>query len=1037
MKKFTSIALLLLTSVALFAQTRTVTGVVSLKDTGEPEPGVNVVVTGTTTGTITDFDGNFSLDVPSGKSITISYIGYKSQTLTPKESVVTVVLEQDAEELDEVIAVGYGSMRKSDVVGSVSSISSEQLQKTPAANISQAMQGKAAGVTVNAASGQPGAPAEVRIRGIGSTSDSRPIYVVDGMILDDISFLSADDISAMEVLKDASATAIYGSRGANGVVLITTKKGGKDGLANISFNAYLGIQNNWKKLDLMNRDDMSSTLVGMQRYQDGGQQQYDDYYKYGFNYWLKKYKLGNSIYYPVNYDYSQSETDWQQEVFKKNALIQNYHLSVDGGSEKGSYAFSVSYFNQDGTIIGSNYERLSIRLNSDYKPRKWLHIGEDLSFMYSGGRNATVNNPSPQSSILSAALAMAPWDPTHYPDGSVNNQGKDLSGMIAAGSNNPSVVNPFTMVEEFTPIDRAYRWVGGVYIEILPIEGLSIKSSINMDLCNSEHKMFKDTYDYSAKDKNTINFLESNMKRYLTLINDNIITYSRTIQKHSFSVMVGESWQEYSYYGIGGSGYNIANPSQNNWYLSSTTTEDYIGSTKVTRQVSDEAARTRMLSIISRAFYGYDNRYLITATFRADASSKFANPWGFFPSVALAWRINQESFLKSVEYLDNLKLRFGWGRIGNEKVDQTAFTANMFTNGPTFVGSVMGSGTQQILSGAALLKNPTDGCWETTETWNVGTDFGFWNGMLSGTVEGFVRDTKDMLMQVSTPAHVGNLHMPWANVGLVRNAGVELTLEHRYRATDNFTYSINGNLSYIKNTLLSKNTGDTMYGDRTIVEEGLPLNTFRCFNYEGIYRTDEEAAAHLPNQPVAKHAGDAKYTDVNNDGKIDEKDYMTYGSPFPWLTYAFGFNAEFYGVDFQLSFQGVYGNQIYNALRERTEGDGTDCTLLNSMKNVWTKDNPNGTIPNPYGDAQNTATSSRYLEDGSYFRLKDAQIGYTLPKRITTKAHFNRVRFYVSASNLFTITKYTGYDPEVGLGGVDYGNYPVATTFLFGVNLGF
>lgn len=1034
MKKSLLLITALMVPLFMWAQ-REVSGTVSLKDTGEPEIGVNVVVTGTSTGTITDFDGNYTITVPEGKTLTFSYLGYSSQTLAVTSSQLDVVLSPDEQVLDEVVAVGYGTMRKSDLTGSVASVKSEDLQSRPAASLSQALQGKAAGVTVNAVSGQPGAAAEVRIRGIGTVNNSSPIYVVDGMIVDDISFLSTDDIASTEILKDASATAIYGSRGANGVVLITTKRG-KKGEANITFNAYAGFQNSWRKLDLMGRDDFSSTLVAMQR--PSSEEQYQDYHNYGFDYWLKAYKLGNSQYFPTNFNYGEQETDWQNEVFNQNAPIQNYHLAIDGATDKGSYAMSVSYFNQEGTIKGSDYERLTVRLNSDFKPREWLRIGEDFSFMYSGGRNASVNNASPQASILSASLAMAPWDPTHYPDGSINKKGADISGNIAAGSNNPEVVNPYTMLEKYHPEDKADRWVGNVFVELLPVKGLSIKSTINMDLSNVRHKMFKEKYEFSAKDQSQFNFLESSTTRYLTLIQDNIISYSTDIGKHAINVMAGQTWQEYTMQSLGGSGFDIVNPAENKWYLSQTTMSKEIDGVDVSRKVSDGAERTAMVSFLARAHYAYDHRYMVTATFRADGTSKFKNsdPWGYFPSVALAWNANEEWFLKQYDKLDYFKVRAGWGQVGNEKVSQSAFASTIFTEGPTFVGYVAGDGNQQILNGASVLKQATDGRWETTEQWNVGVDFGFWNGMLSGTVEGFVRDTKDMIMVVTTPGVVGNVHYPSANVGLVRNAGAELSLEHRNMVGD-FSYSISGNVSYVKNTLLKKNSGDTMYGDRTIIEEGLPLNTFYMYEYLGVYKSDAEAAAHLPNESVLKHAGDAKYTDVNNDGKIDENDKKTFGSPFPWLTYALTFQAEFYGVDLSVMFQGAYGNQVYNAVRERTEGQGMDCTLSNTMKDVWTVDNQNGSIPNPYGDAENMASSTRFLEDGSYFRIKDVQIGYTLPRRITQKAKINRLRFYASASNLLTLTKYTGYDPEVGLGGVDYGNYPVPTTFLFGLNLAF
>lgn len=1053
MKKFTSVALMLLAFTALSAQAKTVTGVVSLSDTGEPEPGVNVIVEGTTVGTITDFDGNYSIEVPEGKNISFSYIGYRTQTVSPLgKAAVNIVLEVEAEQLEEFVAVGYGTMRKSDVTGSISSVKAEELQKTPASSVDQALQGKAAGVTVNANSGQPGAAAEIRIRGVGTVlSDAAPIYVVDGTILKDISFLSPSDIASMEVLKDASSTAIYGAQAANGVILITTKSGGSgDRPANITFDAYWGIQNRWKKLDLMQRDQQAfmETII------EGKASNMATLLNQGFTAWWKL-KNGSSEYYPVNFDYANQETDWQDEVFQKNAFVHNYHLSVDGGSDKGSYLLSASYFGQDGTIKGSNYQRLTLRLNTDYKVRSWFKVGENLSFSYSTGRNAMNNSSSAGASVISAALAMAPWDPTHYPQGSVNKNGKDLSGQPAAGSNFRNVTNPFTMIEYSEPSSITERWVGDLFLEFTPVKGLTIRPSLSLDLSNVRNRNFKYAYDFSSYDQNDKNFLSTSMTRYCTLTNDNIVTYAREIKKNNFSVMVGESMQQYDYYNLGASSTGILNTDPKNWYLNKTTNEE-------DKTASDGVDRQRRLSFFSRLFYSYDNRYLVTFNFRADASSKFKNSnssvWGFFPSTALAWRISEEKFMKKYSKCDYMKLRFGWGQIGNDQVNESAFTQQIEVPGPYYVGYPfgMGNGTatgQQTAPGAAVtvLANE-NGKWETTETWNVGYDFGFWNGMLTGTIEGYVRDTKDAIMPVVAPATVGNMGNPWwnsyQNIGTVRNAGVELTLGHNNRV-DKFTYSINANLSFSKNELTHMNGASDITTQYTKTGEGMPVGSFWGYKYLGVYKDPAAAAKYGLN------VGDAIYEDLNNDGKIDDKDNQYIGNPYPWLTGSLTFNCDFYGVDVSIFFQGVYGNQIYNAMRERTEGTGLTCTLSKTMENVCVYYNEdqiaaiqakgidpyqymqqyNGDIPNPK-NSYNSQVSSRFVEDGSYLRLKNLTIGYTLPQKITKKAYINKLRFYVTANNLLTLTKYSGYDPEVG-GGIDYGNYPQSRTFMFGLNLGF
>lgn len=1014
-----------------FAQALRVTGQVTSAEDGFSLPGVTVSVKGTTNeGTITDMDGNYSINVAKGKTLVFTYVGCKKHEVTvQKGGAMNIVLQPDAQMLDEVVAIGYGTMKKSDLTGSVASVKADQLQKTPAAGLDQALQGRAAGVTVNANSGQPGAAAEVRIRGIGTVNNSAPIYVVDGVIVDNITYLSPSDIESTEILKDASATAIYGSRGANGVILVTTKKGGKDGKAVVSLNVYAGIQNRWNKLDLMGSQEFAETLINMNNVKS----EMNFYEKNGFNKWLRAYRLGDSEYYPTKLDYSTIETDWQDEVFQKNALVQNYHVSVDGGNEKSSYSISGSYFTQEGTIMGSDYARVTLRANSSHQVKSWLKIGENLSFMSSHGRNAMNNNSSPGASVLSAAIAMAPWDPTHYPDGSVNKNGKDLSGQISAASNFKNVVNPYSMVYTSEPSDKTERWVGDLYLELTPIKGLTFRSDVSLDLTNTRSKLYKSKYEYSSYDKAEKNFISSSMARYSNIGVENTLTYTKDIKKHSFSAMVGQIMEEYNYYSIGGAGSSILNPKETNWYLSQATEDQ--------TKASDSASRSRRFSMLGRLHYSYNSRYLITVNFRADASSKFPeNLWGYFPSTALAWRISEENWMKDITWLDNLKVRVGWGRIGNDKIGDDSFILKMMNTGPTFVDYVLGR-EQALANGATILTYVNSGGkWETTEQWNAGVDFGLFNNKLSGTVDLFLRDTKEMLLGVKAPAHVGNRYDATANVGTVRNKGIEISLNHQNRIGQ-VNYSVAGNVSFINNKLTALNGGEKVYGDRTISDEGLPLYTFWGYQYEGIYRTDQEALDHLysykdePNS-ISYHAGDARYKDLNGDGKIDNDDKTDLGNPFPWLTYGLNLGADWKGIDLQLFFQGVYGNKIFNAVRLRTEGTGNEATLSTTMRNVWSKSNPEGDIPNPYGSSTNKENSSRLIENGAYLRLKNLQIGYTLPTAIVRKAGLSRCRIYLSANNLFTVTPYTGYDPEVG-GGVDYGNYPQSRTFMLGANINF
>ncbi len=1061
-KRISLLAVLSFLALGIWAQTLTVTGVVMAQDEPDPVIGANVMIKGTTNGTITDFDGNFSLQAKVGDVLQVSYIGYRPQDIkVVNAGPIKVTLAPDNVQLQEVVAIGYGTMKKSDLTGAVSSIKADDLMKAPVSGLDQALQGRAAGVTVTSNSGQPGEGATIRIRGIGSAMGGNdPLYVVDGVITGDIKWLSPTDIKSMEILKDASAAAIYGSRGANGVILITTKSGG-DGKVNINFDAYWGFQNRWKKMDVLGSKDFAETelRIGAMR---NGAEEIAYYQQNGFRPWLNMYKLGNaditkiSEYYPINFDYTNQETDWQDEVFRANAFMHNYNLSFDGGSDKGHYALSASYFGQEGTIVGSNYNRFTLRLNSDFKVREWLKIGEHFSVVSSYGRNAMNNSSSAGASMISAALAMAPWDPVYYPKGSVNKNGKDMSGDYSAGSNFKNVTNPYQMAFNSEPMNRSERAIGDVFFDITPVKGLTIHAAISADYGVSRYRTFTYPNTYTSYNASDINFLSSSMERSLTLLEEATVTYAREIGKHNFSVMAGQTWSEYNYYSIGGSGSTILNPIPSNWYLNRVTDDQ--------TYASDGVARTRRLSFLGRVFYSYDSRYMITANFRADASSKFTkDPWGMFPSLAVAWRLSEEPFMKNLnlEWLDNIKFRAGFGQVGNDGVPASAFQYTMESSVNVFYGYPLGpdQNSGNATGGAAVLTLVDEnGKWETNQQWDAGVDFSFWNGKLSGTIDYFRRDTKDALLYVNAPAHVGNRYSLVKNVGNIRNEGVEVTLGHD-NTVGKIHYNIGVNFSFLHNELTKLNGGSPLWGDRTKTDEGMALNSFWGYTYEGIYQTDQEALDQLYSytaEEIGVHAGDARYKDMNGDGKLDENDKTVIGNPFPKMTYGINFGMDLYGVDIQLFFQGAAGNSIYNVQRQMLEGDGSGYALASYMKdNVWVGyttavqnamisagvnpfdlENRNGTIPNPLGSPTNTENSTRFIEDGSYLRLKNLQIGYTFPMKWTQKFRCSRLRLYATASNLFTITKYKGYDPEVG-GGVDYGNYPQSRTFTFGLNATF
>ncbi|MEI6555322.1 MAG: TonB-dependent receptor [Paludibacter sp.] len=1047
MKKTLLLLLTFLFTALVSAQSFQIAGVVTSSDDGLPMTGVSVMVQGVSgVGTITDIDGKYTVKVPKGKSIVFSYIGYLSQNKQVTESkTINVVMQANSKMLDEVVAIGYGSMKKSDLTGAVSSVSADKLKKTPVSSLDQALQGRVSGVTVNANSGQPGAAASVYIRGIGSPNGGTgPLYVVDGVIVGNISYLSPSDISSLEVLKDASSTAIYGSRGANGVILVTTKKGTDSPKANISVDTYFGVQNRWRKIDLMKRDEFAqikTTLDGSNDYLVAN----------GLNKWIESYLTGKkspyfpkiaTTTYPQGMDYTTVDTDWQDEVFQKDATIQNHYISFDGGSKTSQYAVSAGYFDQQGTIIGSNYKRFTLRMNSAFQLRKWLKVGENFSFVTSTSRNAMNNSSSAGASILSAALAMAPWDPTHYPAGSWSYNttvaagyptGRDLGGQISASSNFKNVTNPFSMVENSVPSNTNEQFLGDVYIELTPIKGLTIRSDVSMDKGYSSDKLFKYNYMYSAYDRMDKNYFTSSMTRYSTIINENTITYNKKIGKHDFTFLGGQTTQEVNYSYIGGSGASILNDVPENWLLSKTTEQrTYAG---------DNMWRTRMFSLLGRLMYKYDDKYIFTANIRSDGSSRFPDsPTGIFPAFAFAWKVNEESFMKDFKNLDQLKLRFGWGKIGNDQIGDNSFVPVMFNDGPTFVDYVLGS-NQALANGAAYLTAVNKGGhWENLTSSNIGIDFGFFNGLISGNVDFFIRDTQDALLTVKGPAQVGNRWDAMANVGLIRNQGVELMLEHKNKI-GSVNYNLGLNASFIKNELVSLNGGDKIYYDKSICDKGYSLFTFFGYKYDGVFASDAEALAYTNSagkviQPGAV-GGDARFIDKNDDGKIDDADRVDIGNNFPKFSYGFNASLDWKGIDLQVFLQGVAGNQIYNATRERLEGKGEEATLSTAMRDVWTLTNPTGSIPNPYGSTNNMQVSSRFIEDGSYLRVKNVQLGYTIPKSITEKVSINRLRVYISGNNLLTFTKYTGYDPEVGNRGVDYGNYPQSRTLLVGANINF
>ena len=1036
-KEIISLFIFIVISLSGFAQECKVSGRILSDDDKMPIIGANVIVKGTNRGTITDVNGQFTIMVQKNQSLVFSYIGYQNEDQKVTESIsdLKITLKTNTVALDEVVAIGYGTIKKSDLTGAVASVSGEDLRKLPSASIDKALQGLSPGVTVVANSGQPGQDMVVRIRGIGTINGADPLYVVDGVTVTSINYLSPNDIKSTEVLKDASATAIYGSRGANGVILITTNQGSNTGKMVLSVDAYYGTQNRAKKLSLMNSEQLSKYWG------------YTGTTSTDFNSWVYSNFAASKSYIPTGLNYSAINTDWQDVVFVPDAPIQNYYVSASGGSTKTSYSMSAGYFDQEGIIMDSFFKRFTFRINSSAQINDWLKVGENMSLMSSDNRNAPNNNDN--YSLLNSAIRLAPWDPARFPAGSVLASKVPVGNQVSASSiaNYP---NPLSMDVYDHPSTHYDRIVGDAYFEIKPIKDLVYKADFGIDLSIGESKEFKDQYSVAPYDFLANNFITSSFQRYETWSIDQTLTYNKTVGKHVFSAMVGSSILQSNTYTLGGSNTGIANPIPENWYLSMGTG---------TQTVSDGVDQWEMASFLGRINYSYNNRYLFTASMRADGSSKFPvkNLWGYFPSFSLGWKISEEEFfapLRSV--IESLKIRGGWGQIGNQNMLGTNGSLPKLQSGIEFVSYVLGN-TQALAYGATMTSLPSKNLqWETQEQSDFGIDFGMLNNRLTGTVDYYDKLTKEMILWAVLPAHIGMLFTSPANIGDVSNKGLEIQANWKDKISKKFSYSFGGNLATVNNMFTNMGTSSPIYGQSfktenlVVSQQGSPLYSFWGYTYDGIFQTQAQVDDYVQKDKNGKPVldasgnkipiipglmpGDVRYKYNNGDATINKS---IQGSSFPTFTYGFNASVDYGGFDFSVFFQGVSGNLIYNANRMLLQGgEGGKVTNLGTeMLQSWTTTNPSTTVPRVYGKASNYWASNRFLEDGSYLRLKNAQIGYNLPKKVLAPAKIGSCRIYLSGSNLLTFTKYTGYDPEASFSGVDRGNYPQAVTFLLGVKL--
>ncbi|MCW2118823.1 SusC/RagA family TonB-linked outer membrane protein [Flavobacterium sp. 7A] len=978
----------------------------TVKDTdGMPIPGVNVMVKGTTNGTTTDLDGNYILAItPTDKILVFSYLGMQTTEVTINgKKVVNVSLKSDAAVLDEVVVIGYGTIRKSDVTGSLSSVSTEDINKTQNTSIAQAIQGRAAGVTVSKGSGTPGATPTVRIRGTGTVNNADPLYVVDGVPINDISSINMADAKSVEVLKDASATAIYGSRGANGVVLITTNGGSKN-KTTISYKTYTGIQKRIDNLDVLNAAQWATI------YNEG------------------KTNDGKPVDPALLNPEALTSYNWKDAVYQ-TGIMQSHQLSASGGSDKSTYYVSFGYIDQKGIVEESSYKRTNFRVNNTYQLTSKIKLGHNIQ--YSNAKTISVpeygQNPWFRSAFV--GYLIDPVTPIFNADGTYG---------VPMYS---SATNPKGSVKFGKTPQVKESFLGNVFVEANLLKGLTFKSNFGLQINNTKVDNFVPLFNVGPNYNATTSTYTLNRSENRVLILSNTLNYNKMIgKKHSINALLGQEIQDLNSNNVNtqrtGIPQSVANPT--------------LGSGDVSTSKNDgDINNSKLLSFFGRLNYNYDDRYLLTGTYRVDGSSRFGaqNRWAKFPSVAGAWNIHKENFFH-VKQISQLKFRLGWGETGNQNIPNSATynTLNIGTNYLYGTDEATSTGVVPLIPGNTNLK------WETTVTKNLGLDVGLLNNSITLTADYFIKNTSDMLIAAPILLTAGYQNDPFTNAGNIENKGLELTANYR-KVIKDFSFNVGGNISFIKNKVTALTGQGSIiqsgpaqgFSNIGRTEVGQPLASFYGYEMIGIFQNQNE----IDKSTVFANTkpGDVKYRDINQDGVLDDKDKTFIGSPFPKFTYGFNIDLNYKQFDLSAFFQGSQGNKIFNASLYYLESDlGTN--LNTNMLNRWTGEGTSNSMPRATFDNNgiNSQQSSRFVKDGSYLRLKNIQLGYTVPKSIVEKVAVDNLRIYVAAQNVLTFTKYDGLDPEVGTDnnfnnpldmGIDRGRYPSTRTISLGLDINF
>lgn len=986
-------------------QAKTVTGTVT-DVSGEPIIGANIRIKGTTTGTITDIDGNFSIEAEPQSVIEVSYIGYLTQeTVINNQKSIRFLLKEDTKTLDEVVVIGYGVQKKADLTGSVANINTEKLNTQSNANIGQALQGKIAGVDIVSQGGAPGSVTRIMVRGIGTLNNASPLYIVDGMYMNSIDHINPNDIASIDVLKDASSAAIYGSRAANGVIIVTTKEGSNtEGKPIIDLSVNLGISTASKFLDMLDAKGWAEVTT------------------------IARQAIGKPALDMATDLANKPDNDWQDIMFRP-ALMQNYNLSVKGGGKYSTYYTGLGYFNQDGIVKGTNYQRYNIQSKNDYK-RGIFSAGTNLIISFSHDKPL---HQELRGGMIGTILQSVPTL-EKYDDTREGGYGGTYGDVV-------NIPHPLAIIDD-NIMDRYNENVkifANLYAQIELFKGLKYKLNLTPDFSFERYKNYLNKYDFGLA-TNSITQLTERQRRRRNILVENLLTFDRTFGEHKISALAGYTYQDSRFRHIQAYGEGLPQGLEE------------IDAATTNRSNEGNSWRSVLTSILGRVFYSYQNKYLFTATIRRDGSSKFGknNRYGYFPSFSLGWNVAEEKFMENVHWLDQLKLRGGYGVLGNQEIDNYQYSSTITT------GINYPDGNGGLLQGAfpKNFANP-DIKWEETAMTNVGIDFMAFNNRLSLTADYYVKNTKDILLTVPIPISSGGANDPIRNAGKIRNNGFEFNLGWMDQPNPDISYGINLIGSFNKNKVIAMGSesgsikgGSTNQNITTSeTKAGYPIGGYWLISTAGYFNSQEEVDAYAKDgkkiQPAAE-PGDIKFVDANNDGVINDDDRVFQGSPFPDFTFALNGNMRYKNFDLSIGLQGVLGNKIYNATRQTLEDVTKGSNFLASCLDYWTPENKNASHPRLTWDDPNRNTraeSDRYLENGSYLRLRSVQLGYTFPQT-WFKGAIQHARVYINAENLFTITSYSGYSPDVNADNANYRGfdnfiYPTNRTFMLGLNVTF